>query len=429
MQHARKVIGCFSFSLLCSMIYRQMRNGRQNFLLILTLGILNALTPFSIDLYLPAFPEIARDLNTAVARVSLSVSIYFVGFALGQIFYGPLLDRFGRKRPLYLGLFLYLVATLGCMKASSIEMLLLFRFASALGGSAASVGATAMVRDFFPPKDGAKVFSMLMLVLSVSPLLAPSIGSFIITIWGWRSIFGILSAIALLDVALIAFALPSAYSPDPGVSLSLDAVLSGFRKIFANKRFRSYTLAGSLSFAGLFVYVAASPAIYMDGFGLSPKAYGAVFALLAMGMIGGGQLNHVLVKRYGSHQVFKGALFVQMLAGAFLLLGSLVLDFGVTSTMMSTTFLLFVILGCAGITYPNAASLALEPFSTHVGSASALLGFLQLGVGSFVAASVGLLDTKGTLPTAVVIFLSCVLGWLTITLGERSGRKAVVTSS
>ncbi|MFL5814973.1 MAG: multidrug effflux MFS transporter [Bdellovibrionia bacterium] len=407
MQHARKVI------------------GRSSFLLILTLGILNALTPFSIDLYLPAFPEIARDLNTAVARVSLSVSIYFVGFALGQIIYGPLLDRFGRKPPLYLGLFIYLLATLGCMKASSIEMLLLFRFASALGGSAASVGATTMVRDFFPSKDGAKVFSMLMLVLSVSPLLAPSIGSFIITVWGWRSIFAILSVIALVDVALIAFVLPNAYSPDPNVSLSLGGVLSSFKRIFANQRFRSYTLAGSLSFAGLFVYVAASPAIYMDGFGLGPKAYGAVFALLAMGMIGGGQLNHVLVKRYGSHQVFKGALLVQMVAGAFLLLGSLVLDFG----MMSTTFSLFVILGCAGITYPNAASLALEPFSTHVGSASALLGFLQLGVGSFVAASVGLLDVKGTLPTAVVIFLSCLLGWITFTLGERVGRKAIVTSS
>jgi DHA1 family bicyclomycin/chloramphenicol resistance-like MFS transporter len=402
MQHARKV------------------NGRSSFLLILTLGILNALTPFSIDLYLPAFPEIARDLHTAVARVSLSVSIYFVGFALGQILYGPLLDRFGRKRPLYLGLVIYLLATLGCMKASSIEMLLLFRFASALGGSAASVGATAMVRDFFPPKDGAKVFSMLMLVLSVSPLLAPSIGSFIVTIWGWRSIFAILSVIALLDVALVAFVLPHAYSPDPHVSLNLGAVLSGFKKIFANRQFRSYTLAGSLSFAGLFVYVAASPAIYMDGFGLGPKAYGVVFALLAMGMIGGGQLNHILVKRYGSHQVFRSTLLVQMIAGAFLLLGSLLLDFG----LLSTTFSLFVILGCAGITYPNAASLALEPFSTHVGSASALLGFLQLGVGSVVAASVGLLDVKGTLPTAIVIFLSCLLGWITFTLAHAAGKPA-----
>src|SRR3954467_9225579 len=153
------------------------RTRSANFFLILTLGILNALTPFTIDLYLPAFPEIAAELNTPVARMSLTVSIYFIGFALGQILYGPLLDRFGRKPPIYVGLALYLAATAGCMAAQSFEALLIFRFISALGGCAASVGAVSMVRDYFPAKDGAKIFSMLMLVLSASPLLAPSIGS------------------------------------------------------------------------------------------------------------------------------------------------------------------------------------------------------------------------------------------------------------
>lgn len=385
-----------------------MRSRKKNFLYVLTLGILNALTPFSIDLYLPAFPAIARDLNTGVARVSLSVSIYFVGFALGQIFYGPLLDRFGRKRPLYFGLGIYLLASIGCMRASTIEELLFFRFLSALGGSAASVGSTAMVRDLFPAKDGAKIFSMLMLVLSVSPMLAPSIGSLVITVWGWRTIFAILSGIALIDVALLVFVLPAPYQPDRSMSLNIGSIFSAFKNVLKNDQFRKYTLSGSFSFAGLFVYVAASPAIYMDGFQLGPKAYGAIFALLAGGMIGGGQLNHLLIKAHSSQTVFKTTLMVQVVAGVLFLFGSLFLGLG----LISTTALLFVILVCAGISYPNAASIALEPFSTNIGSASALLGFLQLGVGSVMAAIVGLLDAKGMLPTAAVVAGSSLCGLL-----------------
>jgi DHA1 family bicyclomycin/chloramphenicol resistance-like MFS transporter len=393
---------------------------KRNFLLIVTLGFLNALTPFSIDLYLPAFPEIAHDLHTAVARVSLSVSIYFVGFALGQIFYGPLLDRFGRKKPLYLGLMIYLLASVGCMKATSIETLLVFRFVSALGGSAASVGATAMVRDLFPPKDGAKIFSMLMLVLSVSPMLAPSIGSLVITFWGWRVIFAILSAIALFDVALLAFALPEAYQPDREMSLRLSSIFSAFKTVLKNRQFLTYTLAGSFSFAGLFVYVASSPAIYMDAFHLGPKEYGAVFALLAGGMIGGGQLNHLLIKSYSSHVVFKATLIVQLIAAILFLFGVWFFGLG----LVSTTVLLFIILVCAGIAYPNAAAMALEPFSTNVGSASALLGFLQLGIGSVAAAVVGLSDVKGALPTAVVTAGSTVCGWAVLAFGKADRAKA-----
>src|SRR6187431_353419 len=180
------------------------RSRAQSFFLILTLGILNALTPFTIDLYLPAFPEIARDLDTAVARMSLTVSVYFIGFALGQILYGPLLDRFGRKPPIYAGLALYVVATIGCMNAQSFDALLFFRFTAALGGCAASVGAVSMVRDYFPAKDSPKIFSMLMLVLSASPLLAPSIGSLLAGMWGWRMLFAALALLALVDVLLVA---------------------------------------------------------------------------------------------------------------------------------------------------------------------------------------------------------------------------------
>src|SRR5688500_10215086 len=176
--------------------------------LIIVLGTLNALTPFPIDLYLPAFPQIAAELGVAVSRRSLSVSVYFIGFALGQVIYGPLLDRFGRQRPIYAGLAIYILATVGCMTTTSFEGLLIFRFIAALGGSAASVGAVTLVRDHVPADRAARAFAMLMLVLSVSPLLAPSIGSLIATVASWRAIFAALAVLAVLDLALVFFAIP-----------------------------------------------------------------------------------------------------------------------------------------------------------------------------------------------------------------------------
>lgn len=397
--------------------------NRQAFRQIVTLGILNALTPFSIDLYLPAFPEIAMDLNSTAQKVSLSVSTYFIGFALGQIFYGPLLDRFGRKLPLYVGLLIYILASIGCMTTHSVEALMVFRFISALGACASSVGAMALVRDLFPPQDGAKIFSMLMLVLSVSPLLAPSVGSFVVTVWGWRILFGILAFLAALDIALVRFALPDAYLPDRTVSMRIKPILSNFMQVLKEPSFYIYTFAGSLSFAGLFVYVASSPAIFMDGFGVSPKMFGGIFAILACAMIGGGQLNHLLIKRFGSRRTFKTALTIQAAVGLIFFLNSLFVSLG----MVSIIAFLFVLLGCAGVTYPNAAALALAPFSKNIGSASALLGFLQLSVGSLAAALVGVMNIKGILPTAAVISVFSA-GGLALVVLTRKLPEAELTS-
>lgn len=385
--------------------------------LIIVLGFLNALTPFTIDLYLPAFPQIAADLGVAVSRMSLSVSVYFIGFALGQVIYGPLLDRFGRQRPIYAGLVIYILATLGCMTTTSFEGLLVFRFISALGGSAASVGAIALVRDHVPADRVARAFATLMLVLSVSPLLAPSIGSLIATIASWRAIFAALAVLAVVDFALVLFAIPRTYSPDPSVSLRLTPILRTFRDALAQPQFRTYTLAGSLSFAGLFVFVSGSPAVFMDGFGVGPGGFGAIFAILAGGMILGGQLNHLLLKYFDSETVFGRALTVQVISGAVFLLLSLTVDL----SKWQTVALMVVFLHCAGITYPNAAALALKPFTKNIGSASSLLGFIQLGLGAVSAALVGVLDLQGTLPMAFVMATCSAAGWIILKSARRSG--------
>jgi DHA1 family bicyclomycin/chloramphenicol resistance-like MFS transporter len=380
------------------------RSRRQNFFLILTLGILNALTPFSIDMYLPSFPSIAQALGVTVARVALSVSTYFIGFALGQIVYGPLLDRFGRKPPVYFGLSLYILATFGCMFANSIEALLFFRFLSATGGCAASVAATAMVRDFFPPEAAPRLFSLLMLVLSASPLLAPSVGSLLVSILNWRAIFGVLAALGALNLVLT-YLLPPGQAPDPGVRLHWRPIFAGFRNILRNEQFATYTLAGALSFTGLFVYVAGSPALFMDTFHLSAQAYGAVFAALTIGMIGGGQLNLLLTRRFAPQAIFRRALQTQVILALLFFVGTWFQFYGLVWTMI----FIFGVLVSAGISYPNAAALALAPLSKNIGSASALLGFVQLGIGATTSAAVGLLKVDGCLPTAATICASSVL--------------------
>ena len=263
------------------------RTGKENFFLILMLGALNTVTPFSIDMYLPGFPAIAADLHTTIGNVALSVSTYFLGFAAGQLLYGPLLDRFGRKRPLYAGLSLYIVASLCCIAFDSINGLLFFRFMQALTGCVAAVAAMAMVRDFFPVRESAKIISLLVLILGASPLLAPTVGSFVIDAWGWRWVFVLLSLIVAVMLLVTIFFLPEGHAADPSVSLKPAPIIKGFSEILARRQFLVYSLAGTFSFAGLFVYLSDSPAIIMEYFLVRPKTYGGIFALLSVEFIGG----------------------------------------------------------------------------------------------------------------------------------------------
>jgi len=383
------------------------------------LGFLSALTPFSIDLYLPAFPQISRAFDTSLARVGFSVSSYFIGYALGQLMYGPLLDRFGRKPPLYFGLTLYVLASLACMSSTSVEQLIFCRVFQAVGGCVAGVAAVAMVKDFFAPAEGAKIFSLLMLVLSVSPLLAPTMGSFLTINWGWEATFAALAGMGALLVTMVFFFLPEGHEPDPSVTLSPSAIWKSFQLVLHDRQFFTYAIAGAFSFSGLFVYITGSPAIFMDGFQVSPQVYSLIFAFLAIGMIGGGQINLLLTRRWSSEVLFRRALQAQVAIGAIFLVGVWWDVYGVGPTIG----LLFALISCCGITYPNAAALAMEPFSKNAGTASALLGFLQLGIGAVISACVGLLEVKGALPTASVMFFSASVGLAILTRRTRQSQS------
>ncbi len=387
--------------------------GRSRFVLCL-LGALSVITPLSIDMYLPAFSQMARDFHTASAIISLSVSTYFVGLAAGQVFYGPILDRFGRKIPLVIGLVLFILTSIACTQARTIPVLLALRFVQGFGGCVASVGCIAMVRDFFPASESARVFSRLFLFIGVSPLLAPSLGGVLLLALGWKAIFFVLAAIAFAVAILIAITLPEGHQPDPTISLRPGPVVAEFLVILRHPQFLTYTLAGTFSFAGLFAFVAGSPIVFMEGFRLTATQYSAVFALLTGGFIGASQVNVLLLSHLRSEVIFARAILAQSTAAAAFVLGSWLHWFDFAATLG----FFFVILACAGLTNPNGSALALLPFHKNVGSASALMGFLQLGIGAIVSTGIGIWATRSSFPVIVILAASSIAGALILAFGR-----------
>jgi DHA1 family bicyclomycin/chloramphenicol resistance-like MFS transporter len=396
----------------------QTKQSNNQFYLILILGLLTAIGPLSIDMYLPAFPSIAKGLNTSVSTVMLSLSSFFVGISFGQLLYGPLLERFGRKTPLYFGLSLYAISSLACATAMSVETLIAFRFFQALGGCVGMVASRAMVRDLFEVKDNAKVFSTLMLVVAVSPIIAPTLGGFIAANFGWRYIFWILIIVIGFILAGIYFLLPESKKPDPHFSLKPQAILSSFATIIKNPQFGVYTFTGAVAYAGLYAYISGSPYVFMEVFKVTEQHYGWIFAIVAAGLIGASQLNSVLLKKYQSEQIIKVALTVQGLIGIILVSTSL---FGF-SELYSTILLVFLFLCCQGFLFPNASALSMAPFAHNAGNASALMGFIQMSVGALMSALVSLLHNGTSLPmTGVMAFCT-----LSASLIYAIGKKVIV---
>lgn len=390
------------------------------------LGALSTVTPFAIDMYLPAFAQIAEDFHSNTATISLSVSSYFIGMAIGQILYGPLLDRFGRKRPLYVGLLIFIVTSIGCMQSHDVTTLVTFRFFQALGGSVAWVGAMAMVRDFFPVEESARIFSLLILILGVSPLLAPTFGGFIATILGWQSIFAILGGLTILLLIVVFFYLPEGHQPDTTISLHPKPIIENFLSILKNAQFNTYTFAGAFSFATLFIYVAGSPIIFMEIYHVDPKTYGGIFALLSVGFIGSSQLNILVTRKYSSDKIFRVAMFVQVVTSSVFFFGVWTDSFGLYSTIA----MFFICLSCIGFINPNANALALAPFSRTIGSASALMGCTQIGIAALSSFGVGLFNSTDAVPIVTLMLLTSSVALLILIFGQkRIGKEIIIASA
>lgn len=386
------------------------------FLLILLLGSLTALGPFSIDMYLPGFPAIAKDLNTTVLRVSLSLSSFFIGISAGQLLYGPLLDRFGRKRPLYIGLSAYILASASCVFATSLDALIVLRFMQAIGSCAAAVASIAMVRDLFPVNENAKVFALLMLVVGVSPMVAPTIGGYVTVALGWHAVFVILMALGLLNLIASWLWLPDSFKPDTSLSLKPVPIIKNFLSVLKEPQFYTYAFTGALAFSGLFAYISGSPLIFIDIFKVSEEGYGWIFALLSVGLIGSSQVNTLMLRKYKSEQLIMVALSTQVVIVLFFLLGSINNWFGLVETIV----LLFLFLCCLGFTNPNTSALSLAPFSRNAGSASALMGAVQMGLGALASFGVSMFEVKSAVPMVAIMTGSTIIALLILVLGRRN---------
>ena len=383
---------------------------------VLVLGLLTAIGPFSIDMYLPGFEDIAASLGTTASKVTLSLSSFFIGVSLGQLLYGPLLDRYGRKKPLYAGLILYIVATVLCMQAKDIQLLIVLRFFQAVGCCGAQVASYAMVRDLFGAKDSARVFSLLLLVLGASPLIAPTAGGYIVSAWSWRIVFLVLLILGVIITALTIFILPESYQPDKQFSLKPLPILRNFLAVLWVRQFIVYVLVQAFAFAGLLAYVAGSPVLFMDFFHLDKRTYGWVFAFLAFAFIVLGQFNTLLLRRFRSEQIIRVALPGQVVVAVLFVVGSVAGWYGLGFTI----FFLFAFLTCLGFTFPNATALALAPFSKNAGSASALLGFFQLGIGTLASVAVSIFSNGTPVPLVAVIAATSVIALAILLAGQGS---------
>jgi DHA1 family bicyclomycin/chloramphenicol resistance-like MFS transporter len=395
------------------------------FFTVLILGSLTALGPFSIDMYLPGFPAIAKSLHTTTAQVSISLSSFFVGLAAGQLLYGPLLDRFGRKKPLYVGLVLYIIASAGCYFATSIETLIILRFVQAIGACAAGVASMAMVRDIFPLEENAKIFALLILILGASPMIAPTVGGYVTVAFGWHLIFVILGTMALLILLTVIFFLPESYKADPSYSLKPKPIINSFLQVIKEPQFYTYAFAGAFAFAGLFVYVSASPIVFMEVFRVSAKTYGWIFATLSVGFIGSSQVNNLLLKKFKSEQIIRVSLSIQVITALVFLIGSIYGWFGLGGTIG----MIFVLLCCVGITSPNASALSLAPFEKNAGTASALLGALQLGLGALATFGVSVFNSQSAIPMAGIMESTAIIGLLILLIGASRIKNKVDVSS
>ncbi|WP_257667766.1 multidrug effflux MFS transporter [Parapedobacter tibetensis] len=385
---------------------------RRRIFIIVTLGLLSAIGPFSIDMYLPGFEAIASSLQTSAAHIQLSLTSFFIGIASGQIVYGPLLDRFGRKIPLIIGLVIYIAASIGCALTNSADNLMWFRFIQALGSCGGMVASRAMVRDFFGPAESAKIFSLLMLVIGVSPILAPTVGSFVMAHWDWHGIFLVLAVMTTSILLIVIFFLPESKGPNPTLSLMPKPITRSYWEVFKTRQFFSYAFAGGLASSGLYAYLAGSPYVMMTLYGLSEKQYGLVFALIASALITASQLNRLMLNNYTSEQLARIALIVQSSIGLVLVLCSIT---GFINLYLMVA-LIFLFLGSQGFVFPNTSALALSPFSRLAGSASALLGSVQMACGALSSAMVSYFHNGTAIPMASVM-AGCAFLSLIIVLG------------
>ncbi|AVO52219.1 Bcr/CflA family multidrug efflux MFS transporter [Ectopseudomonas mendocina] len=368
--------------------------------ILLILGALSAFGPLAIDFYLPSFPTLAHQFATDVEHVQLSLAAYFVGIALGQLFYGPLADRFGRRVPLLIGVTLFALASLACALAPSLEWLIGARFVQALGGCAGMVITRAVVRDLCDPLTSAKVFSQLVLVMGLAPILAPLGGGLLLNTLGWPWIFHSLALFAGLCLLAVLLWLPET-RPQHLQPAPLSGAFGQYRALLGNAPFMGYSLAGGVAMAGMFAYIAGSPFVFIELYGVPAEHYGWLFGSNAAGFVIMAQVNARLVRVGGPALWLRRMVLVYLASGLCLL----ALAAWQPASLWALMIPLFICVASLGCVLPNATACAMAGQGQHAGSASGLLGSLQFTVAAGASALVASLHDGSALPMALVIAL------------------------
>ena len=382
--------------------------------LILILGALTAFGPFTTDMYLPSFTALARDLNASEIAVQATLSTFLFGLAVGQLVIGPLSDRHGRRTPLLIGLVVYIIAAAACALAPNIESLWAARFLQSMGTCTAIVIARATVRDLYSGAEGAHFLSMLMLVLGAAPIIGPPLGSLILDVYSWRGIFWFHTALGLAAFLAVMFALPETLPAKQRARGGILSVLKGYVVLLRDRRYIVPTIAADCVFAGLFAFLAAGPFILVDVYGLTPQQFAFLFSLNAFGFVIGTQINARLVRHYGPALMLRGALIVYFLA-AVTLLTNVLTGYGGVAGLAAPLVILFMTVGAAPT---NALALAQEHYPQMAGSATALFGAIQFGIGAAIGVLVGLLYDGTAFPMAAIIAVAATFSlivnfWLT----------------
>jgi DHA1 family bicyclomycin/chloramphenicol resistance-like MFS transporter len=382
----------------------------------LTLGAFVALGPLTIDMYLPALPTITDELGTTSSAVQLTLTGTLVGLALGQLVLGPLSDRFGRRRPLLAGTALHVLASLLVLLAPSVAVLGGLRVLQGVGAAAGAVIAIAVVRDLFDGRAAATMLSRLFLVLGVAPVLAPTIGGELLRFTSWRGVFALLAVYGVLLVVMGFFAVRETLPPERRSSSGVGGTLRGYGSLFRDRAYVGLVLVAGLTMAGLFAYVSGSSFVYQDEFGLDEQQFGLLFGAGAVWLIAATQLNPVLLRWFSPAQVLVAGTVAGAAAGALLL----VLAATGTGGLFAVVVPLWAVLFACGLALPNAPALALSRHGDAAGTAAALLGAVQFGVGAAVSPLVGLLGNDavamgtvivGSLGLAIVVLAVVVRPW------------------
>lgn len=374
----------------------------------------------SIDMYLPAFPSIAKDFQVLPSSVQATLASFTIGMGIGQLVYGPLADQFGRKKNLLFGMTLYALASALCALAPSIHGMTALRFVQGLGGCAGMVMARAIVRDRFSADESAKVFSAMMLVMGVAPILAPSLGGLILEHFHWRFIFWLLSALGVVALVNVLFFLPESLPPSRRVPSALRHSFKTYFRILKDREFVGYALSSGMVSAGMFSYIATSSFVFIKHYHFSEREYAIFFGVNAVGLIAASQFNRLLLKKFTPDQILGAGLNFYLINALLLFILTWTDGFGIYGLVVP----LFLAISCVGFSNPNATAGAMRKHGAHAGTASALLGTLMFGSGTMGALLQSALKGETALFMSAQIAVCSVLAWSFFQFFVRRTQKA-----